>query len=242
MEAVIHIRYIVELDEEERVQWQELTGAGKARVRRVKRAQILLAAEQGHGEAMIAATVGVGTSTVYRTKRRFVELGLEAALSEAPRVGASRKLTGREEALLVAVACSDPPAGRARWTLELLVEEMVVRTGHEQVSRETVRRRLAEQSVKPWQRKMWCIPCVDTEYVARMEDVLDLYSEIPDPRRPVVCFDETPFEASQLQSDQRPWPSSALCFSVHSRLNRTRMRNGALYVIRESFAKLSNTL
>ena len=93
-------------------------------------------------------------------------------MSEAPRAGASRKLTGREEALLVAVACSDPPAGRARWTLELLAEEMVVRTGHEQVSRETVRRRLAEQSVKPWQRKMWCIPCVDAEYVARMEDVL----------------------------------------------------------------------
>ena len=106
----MNIRYIVELDEEERMQLQELTGAGKARVRRVKRAQILLAAEQGHGDAMVAATVGVGTSTVYRTKRRFVEQGLEAALSEAPRVGALRKLTGREEALLVAVACS-----RTRW-------------------------------------------------------------------------------------------------------------------------------
>lgn len=159
----MNIRYIVELDEEERMQLQELTGAGNARVRRVKRAQILLAAEQGHGDAMVAATVGVGTSTVYRTKRRFVEQGLEAALSEAPRAGASRKLTGREEALLVAVACSDPPAGRARWTLEWLAEEMVVRTGHERVSRETVRRRLAEQSVKPWQRKMWCIPCVDAD-------------------------------------------------------------------------------
>ena len=60
----MHIRYIVELDEEERMQLHELTGAGKARVRRVKRAQILLAAEQGHGDATVAATVGVGTSTV----------------------------------------------------------------------------------------------------------------------------------------------------------------------------------
>ena len=110
----MNTRYIVELDEEERMHLQELTSAGKARVRRVKRAQILLAAEQDHGDAMVAATVGVGTSTVYRTKRRFVEQGLEAALSEAPRVGANRKLTGREEALLVAVACSDPPAGRAQ--------------------------------------------------------------------------------------------------------------------------------
>ena len=122
------------------MQLQELTSAGKARVRRVKRAQILLFAEQGHGDAMVAATVGVGTSAVYRTKRRFVEQGLEAALSGSASGGwALRKLTGREEALLVAVACSDPLAGRARWTLELLAEEMVVRTGHEQVSRETVR-------------------------------------------------------------------------------------------------------
>ena len=85
-------------------------------------------------------------------------------------------------------------AGRARWTLELLADEMVQRTEHDELSRETVRRRLGEQSVKPWQRKMWCIPCVDTEYVARMEDVFDLYSEAPDPHRPVVCFDETPVQ------------------------------------------------
>ena len=160
-------------------------------MRRVKRAQILLAAEHGHGDAAVASLVGVGTSTVYRTKRRFVEGGMEEAMSEAPRGGARRKLTGREETLLVAVACSDPPAGRARWTLELLADEMVQRTAHRGPSRETVRRRLAELSVKPWQRKMWCIPCVDAEYVARKEDVLDLHSEPLDPRRPVVCFDET---------------------------------------------------
>ena len=132
-------------------------------------------------------------------------MGLEGALSEDPRPGARRRLTGREETLLVAVACSDPPAGRARWTLELLADEMVQRTGHEGLSRETVRRRLSEQSVKPWQRKMWCIPRVDTEYVARMEDVLDLYAETPDPLRPVVCFDETPV---QLIGETRlPWPA-----------------------------------
>ena len=205
MKTMMNIRYIVELDEEERMQLRESTDAGKARVRRVKRAQSLLAAEQGHREAMIAATVGVGTSTVYRTKRRFVEQGLKAALSEAPRVGASRKLTGREEALRVAVACSDPSPGRARWTLELLAEERVVRTEREELSRETARRRLGEQSVKPWQRKMWCIPSIDTEYVARMKDMLDLYGEVPDPRRPVVCFDETPV---QLIGETRlPWPA-----------------------------------
>ena len=82
--------------------------------------------------------------------------------------------------------------GRARWTLELLAGELVRLTAHERVSRETVRRRLAENDLKPWRKDMWCIPQVDAEYVARMEDVLDLYAEAPDPKHPVVCFDESP--------------------------------------------------
>ncbi len=134
----------------------------------------------------------MGASTVYRTKRRFVEANLEGALSEEPRAGAERKLSGKEEALLVATACSNPPRGRARWTLELLADALVKLTEHESLSRETVRRRLAENDLKPWRRDMWCIPHVDAEYVARMEDVLDLYAEKPDPKRPVVCFDESP--------------------------------------------------
>jgi transposase len=92
----------------------------------------------------------------HRTKRRFVEDGLAAALSEQPRPGAERKLTGKEEALLIATACSAPPAGRARWTLELLAGEMLSLTEHGSLSRETVRRRLAENDLKPWQKKMWC--------------------------------------------------------------------------------------
>src|SRR5499427_6136271 len=90
-----------------------------------EREQILLAADEGVSDEDIARTVGVGGSTVYRTKRRFVEGNLEAALSEEPRPGAERKLTGKEEALLIATACSDPPKGRKRWTLELLADEMV---------------------------------------------------------------------------------------------------------------------
>ena len=158
------------------------------------RAQILLAADAGCSDEEIARTVAVGGSTVYRTKRRFVEGNLERALSEEPRPGAERKLTGTEEALLVATACASPPKGRARWTLELLSDAMVKLTGHESLSGETVRRRLAENGLKPWRKDKWCIPRVDGEYVARMEDVLDLYAEAPDPRRPVVCFDESPVQ------------------------------------------------
>src|SRR6266498_2441819 len=71
-------------------------------------------------------------------------------------------------------------------------DELVRLTEHDSISRETVRRRLAENDLKPWRKDMWCIPQVDGEYVARMEDVLDLYAEPPDPKRPIVCFDESP--------------------------------------------------
>jgi transposase len=190
----MNVRYRVDLSQAERDELTAILSGGKHAARKLKRAQILLAADAGSGDEEIARAVSVGGSTVYRTKRRFVEGNLERALSEESRPGAERKLTGREEALLVATACAKPPAGRARWTLELLAGEMVKLTDHESLSHETVRRRLAENHLKPWRREMWCVPRVDGEYVARMEDVLDLYAEAPDPKRPVVCFDESPIQ------------------------------------------------
>ncbi len=188
----MNVRYRVELSQAERSELTALLSGGKHSARKLKRAQILLAADAGASDEAIATNVGVAGSTVYRTKRRFVLGNLEAALSEEPRPGASRKLLGKDEALLVATACSSPPAGRARWTLELLAGELVRLTEHASISRETVRRRLAENDLKPWRKDMWCVPRVDGEYVARMEDVLDLYAEAPDPKCPVVCFDESP--------------------------------------------------
>ena len=188
----MNIRYRVTLSQTERDQLTALLNGGKHASRKLKRAQILLAADAGIIDDTIAATLSVSGSTVYRTKRRFVEGNLELALAEEERPGGARKLTGREEVLLVATACSSPPQGRARWTLGLLADEMVKLTEHEDLSYETVRRRLAENELKPWQKTMWCIPKVDGTYVARMEDVLDLYAEQADPKRPVVCFDESP--------------------------------------------------
>jgi transposase len=197
----MNVRYRVELSQPERDELGGLLSGGRHSARRFKRAQILLAADAGARDEVIAKTLKVSGSTIYRTKRRFVEANLEGALSEEPRPGAERKLSGKEEALLVATACSKPPPGRARWTLELLADELVKLTFHETLSRETVRRRLAENDLKPWRKDMWCIPKVDGEYVARMEDVLDLYAEAPDPKRPVVCFDESP---TQLIGEVRP--------------------------------------
>lgn len=202
----MHVKYIVELSEAERESLETFVSSGSKLARKVKRAQILLAADQGYRDKDIAELVGVGTSTVYRAKKRFVERPFDVVLNDDPRPGGSRKLTGKEEALLVAKACSKPPEGRARWTMQLLADAFVSMTDHTSLSGETVRRRLREKKIKPWQHKMWCVPHVDAEYVARMEDVLDLYAEDATADEPVVCFDESPV---QLIGEARtPIPAS----------------------------------
>lgn len=218
----MNIRYLVELSESERNDLETMLSGGKQAARKLKRAQILLAADAGVPDGVIEASVGVSGSTIYRTKRRFVEGNLEAALTEAPRPGAERKLTGQEEALLVATACSSPPEGRARWTIELLADRMVRLTDHEVLSRETVRRRLVENEIKPWRRKMWCVPEVNGDYVARMEDLLDLYAEAPDPKRPVVCFDESPVQLiGEVRQPIPPEPGRVERYDYEYRRNGT---------------------
>ena len=108
----MNVRYRVELSRAERDELRAMLGGGKHAARKLKRAQILLAADGGRRDEEIARTVSVSLSTVGRTKRRFVEGNLERALSEELRPGAERKLTGKEEALLVATACAKPPAGK----------------------------------------------------------------------------------------------------------------------------------
>lgn len=122
----MNVKYIIELTEEERKFLLELMRGGKPGARKMKRAQILMMADEGATDEAIASALKAGTSTVFRTRRRFVESGLDEALTEAPRNGGRRKLTGREEALLVATTCSKPPEGRARWTLDLLVSRWSV--------------------------------------------------------------------------------------------------------------------
>ena len=190
----MNVRYRVDLSQAERDDLGALVSGGKQPVRRLKRMQILLAADAGVIDEAIAAAVQTSGSTIYRTKKRFVEMSLEAALNEEPRPGARRKLSGKEDAQLVALACSNPPEGCVRWTLKLLANALVEVVEHQSISRETIRRRLDDNDLKPWQKKMWCIARIDGEYIARMEDLLDLYAEPHDPKRPVVCFDESPIQ------------------------------------------------
>jgi transposase len=134
--------YRVELSEPERNILLALIQKGRAPVRKLRRAQILLAAADGQSDATIARVLHSSVSTIERTRKRFVEAGLDAALHEQPRPGARRKLDGKQEAFLIALACSEPPAGRLRWTMQLLANRVIELGVVEALSDETVRRLL----------------------------------------------------------------------------------------------------
>jgi transposase len=134
-------RYIVELTEAERAQLLDLVRKGKAPARKIARAHILLSADRGATDESIAESLQLSIPTVHRTRQRFSEGRLEA-LSERPRPGAKPKLDGKAEAFLVALACSQAPEGRDRWTVRLLADRMVRLEVVESLSRETVRRLL----------------------------------------------------------------------------------------------------
>jgi len=154
----MNIKYRVELSQEERDYLQELTGTGKRSAREVKRARILLMADtRRYADKEISDVLNVGTATIYRTKKQFVEEGLTEALGEGCRSGMPRKLDANHEALLVAVACSRPPEGCCRWTLSLLANRFIALSDAEPVSIGTIRRRLKEKALKPWQKKRGCV-------------------------------------------------------------------------------------
>jgi transposase len=136
------VKYTVNLSELEIKQLQEITSKGKTAARKLKRAQILLLADEGHRDEKIAQMLKVGESTVHRIRQRCVEEGVELALKERPRPGSSQKLNGKSEAFLIATACSDAPEGRESWTMQLLADRLVELKLVESISDETVRRTL----------------------------------------------------------------------------------------------------
>jgi transposase len=136
-------RHIVDLTADERAGLLALLHKGVAPARRLTRARILLLADEGGIDQEIAAALHVHRATVERTRRRFVEGGeVERALSDKPRPGGRPKLDGKQEAHLVALACSAPPEGRARWTMQLLADRLVELALVDAISDETVRRTL----------------------------------------------------------------------------------------------------
>jgi transposase len=142
-------KWVVDLTEAERGDLLGLIRKGKAAARRLTRAHILLLASEGRTDEEIAAALHTNRSTAERVRRRFVEEGLEAALAERPRPGAEPVLDVRSEAVLLALACANPPEGRTAWSMQLLADELVQRGVVGGISDETVRRVLKKKNWRP---------------------------------------------------------------------------------------------
>ena len=187
-------KYIVTLSAEERENLLALIGSGIARARTLTHARILLKADEGWQDHKICKALDVSIPTVERVRKRFVFEGFEAVLKpRRPNRIYSRKLDGEQEARVIALVCSTPPEGYARWSLRLLADRVVQLKIIESISHETIRQILEDNELKPWRKQEWCIPAqANAEFVYHMEDILDVYKRPADPKRPLVCFDESP--------------------------------------------------
>ncbi|NEQ44772.1 MAG: IS630 family transposase [Leptolyngbya sp. SIOISBB] len=205
-------KYIVTLTDAERDTLEKMTQTGKAAAYKMNHARILLKADAhqpdgGWTDVAISEALDLSVATIERIRRRFVEQGLAAALSrKSPSRHKARKLDGEQEAHLVALTCSEPPEGHCRWSLRLLAERMVMLDYVESICHETVRQTLKKTFLKPWLKQSWVIPPkANAEFVAHMEDVLEVYKQPYDPLYPQVCFDEC---SKQLVSEvQVPLPA-----------------------------------
>ena len=217
-------RYRVTLTAEERDELDRMVSRGKADARQLAPARVLLPAEvseagPGWPDEAISEALRVSVRTVERVRRRVVEEGLEAALRPRPSQRVYRgKLDGEQEARLIALACSAPPAGKKRWTLRLLAAGMVeLEIVPDGLSHETVRQALgknraaAASATNVVHPGMWCIPPKrSAEFVWHMEDVLEVYCRPADPKRPVVCLDERSTQlVGEIRTPLPPRPGQA---------------------------------
>jgi len=142
-------QYLVKLSEEERARLLTLTKRGQIAARTLARAHILRLADEGKQDAQIVTALGVGLSTVERTRKKYVEGGLDCALRERPRPGVKPTLDEKQEAYLMALTCSTPPDGRVKWTMQLLADRLIQLRIVAEISDETVRRTLKKISLNP---------------------------------------------------------------------------------------------
>lgn len=132
-------RYVIELTPKQREELLKLLRGGCASARKLTRARILLKANEGFIDKEIARTLDVSMATVWRIRKRFVEEGLASALCERSRAGQKPKLSPKQKAHLIAVACSKAPEGHSHWTLRLLADKVVQLGFTDSISHEAVR-------------------------------------------------------------------------------------------------------
>jgi transposase len=144
-------KHSIHLQPEQRQRLETLTRSGQAPARSIKHAQILLKSEQGWSDKQIMDAFGVGETTIWRVRRRYLEQGLAQALTRRPQPERpkTRKVTGEAEAHLITLACTAPPAGFERWSIRLLTKTAIELEVVSQVGRETVRQVLKKMNSNP---------------------------------------------------------------------------------------------
>lgn len=145
----MNLKHRVQLSDAQREQLRQFIRRGDVKAREVTRAQTLLLADQRTADHAVADALAISPRTVARTRQRFCEAGLKAALHDRPRPGAPPKLDERQSAHLFVIACSDPPDGRRQWTMHLLADRLVRLAVVESISDETVRRTLKKRGSVP---------------------------------------------------------------------------------------------
>ncbi|MFN3762808.1 MAG: IS630 family transposase [Anaerolineae bacterium] len=230
-------RYVVRLTTEERELLQRLVSTGKAAAYKIKYANILLQVDADGSnwtDEQAAQAFSCHRNTVAHVRRRFVEQGLAAALERQKRVTHPRLVDGQVEARIIALRCSSPPPGRARWTLRLLAARVVELEIVPAISHETVRQVLKNNELQPHLREYYVIPPdQDAAFVAHMEDILDLYQRPYNPRVPIVCMDEQPVQL--IRETRCPVPAQS---GQPERVDYEYERNGtaSLFLFTEPLA------
>jgi len=149
---MVNKKYVVKLTTEDKEYLQNFISKGKRSAREFQRAWILLLADKGKTDREISELLNVSKRTVERIRTRYVNEGLNA-IYDKPRPGQPKKLSSSQEAQIIAIACSDAPEGRERWTLELLRKEAIKRGIVENISTEPIRILLKKHNLKPWLKK-----------------------------------------------------------------------------------------
>ncbi len=135
----------ITLSSEEREFLKRFVKTGTKKARAIARAKVLLFSTEGYSNDEISKMTHVHRQGIWRIKKRFVDEGMDSVLNDKPRSGQPRKYSDKQEAEIIAMACTDPPKGRERWSVRLLTERIKRRKGFETINRETVRLILKKQ-------------------------------------------------------------------------------------------------
>ncbi len=143
----MEVKYRVKLKPRERRELKQFISKGTEKARKITRCRILLLADEGKNDTRIIEALKIARNTIRTVRFRYVQEGLEAAINEQPRSGTPKKFTGRQKAKITAIACSEPPEGRNRWTLRLIADKVVELEIVDNISHQTVKRVLKKTNL-----------------------------------------------------------------------------------------------